>query len=43
MATFDFKIGMILATFYLQVAPVFPTKFRVSWPFGSGEKFKIDL
>ena len=29
---------MILAVFDLQVAPILPTKFRVNWPFGSGEK-----
>ena len=31
-------IGMILAIFDLQVAPILPTKFRVNWPFGSGEE-----
>ena len=32
----------ILATciFDLQVNPMLPTKFRVSWPFGSGEEAK---
>ena len=25
-------------TFNLQVAPILPTKFRVNWPFGSGEE-----
>ena len=29
---------MILATFYLQVTPILPTKFQVSWPFSSGEE-----
>ena len=29
---------MILAVFDLQVAPILPTKFRVNWPFGSGEE-----
>ena len=28
---------MILATFDLQVTPILTTKFRVSWPLGSGE------
>ena len=32
-----FLIGMILATFYLQVTPMLPSKFGVIWPFGSGE------
>ena len=31
-------IGTILAIFDLQVIPSFPTKFRVSWPFRSGEE-----
>ena len=30
-----FLIEMILAVFDLQVAPILPTEFRVSWPFGS--------
>ena len=33
-------IGTILAIFYLQVAPMLPTKFQVNWPFGSGEEVK---
>ena len=33
-------IGMILATFDLQVTPKLPTKFGVNWPFGSGEEAK---
>ena len=24
--------------FYLQVAPIISTKFRINWPFGSGEE-----
>ena len=39
----DFLIGMILATYDLQVTPMLPTKFRVNWPLGSGEEAKIDL
>ena len=35
-----FPIGRILATFDLQVTPMLPTKFPVSWPFGSGEEAK---
>ena len=35
-----FPIGMILATFDLQVTPMFPTKFRVNWHFGLGEEAK---
>ena len=34
-AIFGFPIGTILIIFYLQVGPLFPTKFRVNWPFGS--------
>ena len=30
-----FSIGMILATFHLQVTFMLPTKFHVNWPFGS--------
>ena len=33
-----FQIGTILATCDPQVAPIFPTKFQVNWPFGSGEE-----
>ena len=29
-----FQIGMILATFYLQVAPILSITFLVNWPFG---------
>ena len=29
--------------FYLQVAPIFPTKFSVNWPFSSGEEGQIDF
>ena len=32
-----FLIRMILAIFDLQVTPMFPNKFRVNWPFGSGK------
>ena len=35
---------MILAIFDLQATPMRPTKFRVNWPFGSGEEVqKIDF
>ena len=33
-----FWIGTILAIFDLQVTLILPTKFRVIWPFGSGEE-----
>ena len=36
----EFQIRMILAIFYLQVTLMLPTKFRVNWPFGSGEETK---
>ena len=32
----EFAIGTI-CLFYLQVIPILPTKFRVNWPFRSGE------
>ena len=32
------QIGTILAIFDLQVTPRLPSKFGVSWPFGSGEE-----
>ena len=32
-----------LSYFDLQVTGMLPTKFRVSWPFGSGEEAKIDF
>ena len=35
-----FPIGTILAIFDLQVTPMLPSKFGVSWPFGSGEEAK---
>ena len=35
-----FTIGTILAIFDLQVTPMLPTKFRVNWPFSSGEEAK---
>ena len=35
-----FPIWMIFAAFDLQVYPMLPTKFRVNWPFGSGEEVK---
>ena len=34
------RIGMILANFNLQDTAMLPTKFQVSWPFGSGEEAK---
>ena len=34
----EFPIGTILATFALQVTPMFPTKFRVNWHLGLGEE-----
>ena len=34
---FGFCIGTIFIIFYLQVALIFPTKFRVNWPLGLGE------
>ena len=33
---FGFPIGTILAIFDQQVTPMLPTKFHISWPFGSG-------
>ena len=35
-----YPIGTILAIFDLQVTPMSPTKFGVSWPFGAGEEAK---
>ena len=35
-----FTIGTILAIFDLRVTPMLPTKFRVNWPFSSGEEAK---
>ena len=35
-----FQIGRILAIFDLQDIPMLPTKFQISWPFGSGEEVK---
>ena len=35
-----FLFGTILALFYQQVTQMVPTKFGVSWPFGSGEEAK---
>ena len=32
-----FRIGLILTGFDLRVTQIFPAKFGVSWPFGSGE------
>ena len=37
VAILDFQIGKILAIFYLQMTQMLPTKFRVNWPFSSGE------
>ena len=33
-----FPIGMILATFDLQVTPMLPTKFQVNYHLGLGEE-----
>ena len=33
-----FPIGMILAIFDLQVTQILPSKFGVSWPYGSGKE-----
>ena len=38
-----FPISKILAVFNLQVTPMLPTKFGVTWPFSSGDKRKIDF
>ena len=38
-----FWIGTILAIFDVHVTTMLPTKFQVSWPFGSGKEAKIDL
>ena len=35
-----FPIGIILAIFDLQVTPMLPTNFKVSWPFHSGGEVK---
>ena len=35
-----FTIGMTLAIFDLQFTQMLPTKFRVNWPFDSGEEAK---
>ena len=35
-----FPIETILAIFHLQFTPMLPTKFRVNWPFTSGEEAK---
>ena len=35
-----FPIGTIIAIFDLQVTPMLPTMFGVSWPLGSGEEAK---
>ena len=34
---------MILSIFDIQVTLMLPSKFGVSWPFGSGEEVKIDF
>ena len=36
-AILNFRIGMILAIFDLQVIPMLPAKFRVNWPHSSEE------
>ena len=33
-----FLVGTLLSIFNLQVAPILPTKFRVSWHFSSEEE-----
>ena len=33
-----FPMGTISAIFYLQFAPILFSKFRVNWPFGSGDE-----
>ena len=38
-----FPIGTILAIFDLPVARIFPTKFRVNWPFSTAKDCKIDF
>ena len=38
MAAILVPVETFLATVDLQVAPILPTTFRVSWPFGSGEE-----
>ena len=38
-----FPIRTILAIFRLQVTSKTVTKFKVNWPFGSGEEAKIDF
>ena len=49
MALLDFKseknlyIYIYIYIFDLQVTQVLPTKFRVNWPFSSGEQCKIDF
>ena len=40
---FGFPIEKILAIFDLQVTLILPTKLRVNWPFGSGEKVQNRL
>ena len=35
-----FPMGTILAIFDLQVTLMLPSKFRVKWPFSSGEEAK---
>ena len=35
-----FPIGTILVSFDLQVTPMLPTKFQVSWPFSLGDEAK---
>ena len=40
-AIFDFRSKRFELFFDLQVTMILPTKFRVSWPFGSGDEGKI--
>ena len=37
-AILDLQSARFLAIFDLQVTLMLPTKFRVNWPFGSGEE-----
>ena len=37
------SIVTVLAIFDLQVSRIFRNKFRVNWPFSSGEERKIDF
>ena len=39
-AILDLRSEKNLATFDLQVTLMYPTKFQVNWPFGSGAEVK---